>query len=190
MSKLKNSYVLLLHLQDTCVNKMSVIDVSNGDSYYQAKRASEVYFDTYIHTIKFPPMADDFQKMAQAGAGILEVVFSSNKRSNEKVLALYLGASDLVYTPPAGEGWVLTNPSTGRYYRQLSENTFEFRENWFGRGRLEYKQHIVELDLSSDHHRILSAYGFDSMDHLKRECPDEWMYVLAEMIFETLPKYD
>ena len=69
MSKLKNSYVLLLHLQDTCVNKMSVIDVSNGDSYYQAKRASEVYFDTYIHTIKFPPMADDFQKMAQAGAG-------------------------------------------------------------------------------------------------------------------------
>ena len=94
------------------------------------------------------------------------------------------------HTPPSGEGWGLTNPSTGRYYRQLNENTFEFRENWFGRGRLEYKQHVVELDLESDHHRILSVYGFDSLDHLKKECPNEWVYILSEMIFETLPKYD
>lgn len=190
MSKLKNSYVLLLHLQDTCVNKMSVIDVSNGDGYYEAKRASEVYFDAYIYTIKFPPMADNFQKMAEAGTGILEVVFSHNKRSNEKVLALYLGALDLVYTPPSGEGWVLTNPSTGRYYRQLSENTFEFRENWLGRGRLEYKQHVVKLDLDANHHRVLSNYGFDSIEHLKRERPNKWAYLLSEMIFECLPKFN
>ena len=94
------------------------------------------------------------------------------------------------HTPPSGEGWVLIDVSLRRYYRQLGEYTFEFREEWNRRGRLEYKQHTIELDLDTNYDRVLSNYGFDSIEHLKRECPNEWAYLLSEMIFECLPKFD
>ena len=97
-----------------------------------------------------------------------------------------------ILTPPKGEGWILVDMEKNKFYRALDNDTFEFREDWkLATGRIEFKQHVIELNLSEfTWLRVLAIYGFNSIDHLCLTYPEYWKYVLANMIFDLLPKYD
>jgi len=89
--------------------------------------------------------------------------------------------------------WVCTDLSTYQHVRRIYGYTFEFYDILqTGYERKEYgvAHEAVNLDgyevfAESFEKEYLKPYGYDSIEHVIKEYPNEWAQVVAECIFET-----
>jgi len=96
--------------------------------------------------------------------------------------------------------WTCTDPDNHQYGREIRGGVYEFKE-WIGGSTLGklteeeveedfdnsgcWEQKTINLADYNDVEINSHVSGFyDSLDGLKEECGDDWMWIVAECIFE------
>lgn len=84
--------------------------------------------------------------------------------------------------------WVCTDPDNNQYGRKLHDGHYEFKEkNHFHDINDEGEWITIDILLpmytEEQIEKHISAY-YDSLNHLKEQCGDDWEWIVAECIFE------